>query len=101
MSDLGVRESDTRIIAFTCSILLLPTPCATLLPYTTLFRSRSASPGAGLAAPAAAVEPGLRVRREQPNHAVDRLLSTDRKSTRLNSSHTLSWYAGFLLKKKK
>src|SRR5438034_6048689 len=68
-------------------------PRSTLFPYTTLFRSRSA-----------------RVRRQYEARTV--LLRTllilprnprvrDRKSTRLNSSHTVISYAVFCLKKKK
>src|SRR2546427_4570959 len=67
-------------------------PRSTLFPYTTLFRSRSPwrvdrdrdsrlAAGARLAA--------------SPSHA------RDRKSTRLNSSHSQISYAVFCLKKKK
>src|SRR5688572_32754955 len=73
-------------------------PRSTLFPYTTLFRSR-----------------GYPVRRE-PGAAVVRIVGThfdltkrkeaeemlrDRKSTRLNSSHSQISYAVFCLKKKK
>src|SRR5476649_2159257 len=60
-------------------------PRSTLFPYTTLFRS-----GGGV------------VERELPPGG-RRLspLRPDRKSTRLNSSHTVSSYAVFCLKKKK
>src|SRR2546430_7086382 len=62
-------------------------PRSTLFPYTTLFRSPV------LAGPdAAVVHPGFRV------HAVD--TTGDRKSTRLNSSHSQISYAVFCLKKK-
>src|SRR5579862_9972621 len=57
-------------------------PRSTLFPYTTLFRSdRYPSPGHGLPGP--------------PPHR------PDRKSTRLNSSHSSISYAVFCLKKKK
>src|SRR5438034_8671438 len=80
-------------------------PRSTLFPYTTLFRSQRSH-----------------VRRDQaihrkPHRLVDRgdaepgdgrigidderLLRIDRKSTRLNSSHTVISYAVFCLKKKK
>src|SRR5260221_6998630 len=65
-------------------------PRSTLFPYTTLFRSDG---GAGQ---------GRRIpypRRSRP--AVRRELHRDRKSTRLNSSHTVISYAVFCLKKKK
>src|SRR6266853_5340827 len=69
-------------------------PRSTLFPYTTLFRSvplRSASPTAAI--PAAASNRSARR---------DLLVrGTDRKSTRLNSSHSQISYAVFCLKKKK
>src|SRR5438034_2641808 len=64
-------------------------PRSTLFPYTTLFRSGAAGRGRR-----AAGARGHRVR-----CAVIR--SIDRKSTRLNSSHTVISYAVFCLKKKK
>src|SRR5437879_8515610 len=65
-------------------------PRSTLFPYTTLFRSEAveralADVGGDLAA--------FRV--------VGEMGSTDRKSTRLNSSHRCISYAVFCLKKKK
>src|SRR2546426_7276120 len=67
-------------------------PRSTLFPYTTLFRSGSAGPRyrgrAGAQAPAASPAAGRRA-------------GTDRKSTRLNSSHLVISYAVFCLKKKK
>src|SRR5256886_9185357 len=74
-------------------------PRSTLFPYTTLFRSRDR----GHARDAAqryrgAVRPVARVRREdRPDARAD----GDRKSTRLNSSHSQISYAVFCLKKKK
>src|SRR5438034_7888851 len=65
-------------------------PRSTLFPYTTLFRSRrrhDVRPG-----PRAAARAGLRLHRDPRR---------DRKSTRLNSSHTVISYAVFCLKKKK
>src|SRR2546427_9596939 len=79
-------------------------PRSTLFPYTTLFRS------AGLAAfgmdgrggraelqAARVAVAQLRAVRERGAGRADR----DRKSTRLNSSHSQISYAGFCLKKKK
>src|SRR5215204_1906441 len=64
-------------------------PRSTLFPYTTLFRSA----------------PTTSARTSRP-HAPSAFtsvwrISTDRKSTRLNSSHTVISYAVFCLKKKK
>src|SRR5438034_7302144 len=71
-------------------------PTSTLFPYTTLFRSVPAQhrdPHQGLPGP----------HRRLPASAHQRLLpgAADRKSTRLNSSHTVISYAVFCLKKKK
>src|SRR5437588_2855641 len=80
-------------------------PRSTLFPYTTLFRShlddraelvehqRPGAPSPG----------GCRVQvRERKHGDCGRLdADADRKSTRLNSSHTVISYAVFCLKKKK
>src|SRR5438034_2489581 len=66
-------------------------PRSTLFPYTTLFRSPPA------ASARRAVPRARRDRRHWPADAASR----DRKSTRLNSSHTVISYAVFCLKKKK
>src|SRR5438132_5335589 len=71
-------------------------PTSTLFPYTTLFRSQAASawrrtPMTRSHNPRRASTPGL----GWPPFA------RDRKSTRLNSSHTVISYAVFCLKKKK
>src|SRR5204862_968116 len=63
-------------------------PRSTLFPYTTLFRSHR-----GLDEPAGEAE----VRRSPTFHR----RTSDRKSTRLNSSHVEISYAVFCLKKKK
>src|SRR2546427_9398251 len=69
-------------------------PRSTLFPYTTLFRS-----GQPDRAPAAAVAAD-RARRKHVQETQD-LVPRDRKSTRLNSSHSQISYAVFCLKKKK
>src|SRR5437588_2539476 len=65
-------------------------PRSTLFPYTTLFRSRLRRSARN----SMASGPGGR-------HAQPRGGPRDRKSTRLNSSHTVISYAVFCLKKKK
>src|SRR2546429_2528282 len=65
-------------------------PRSTLFPYTTLFRS----PAPSLLSNARSTSSKLR-----PTAATDS--PTDRKSTRLNSSHGYISYAVFCLKKKK
>src|SRR5688572_31786724 len=71
-------------------------PRSTLFPYTTLFRSR-------LVGPALAHPPGLPVREAREDRARELPVPAgrDRKSTRLNSSHSQISYAVFCLKKKK
>src|SRR2546430_13627324 len=67
-------------------------PRSTLFPYTTLFRSDFVHPRRGV--------PGRRD--EARPHRARRLAhAQDRKSTRLNSSHSQISYAVFCLKKKK
>src|SRR5260221_3393703 len=68
-------------------------PRSTLFPYTTLFRSQCGELGTVPEDPAS-THAGLRRHR-------DRCPGGDRKSTRLNSSHTVISYAVFCLKKKK
>src|SRR5438132_4975976 len=84
-------------------------PRSTLFPYTTLFRSRMAGygwlegevglvdvrRGAGGGCPASGGPASAGI----PASGVP--ASADRKSTRLNSSHTVISYAVFCLKKKK
>src|SRR5690348_17568512 len=72
-------------------------PRSTLFPYTTLFRSgrgRQVTPGGRLVSP-----PG-RTRCSGDTGWNRRARSSDRKSTRLNSSHPSISYAVFCLKKK-
>src|SRR5256886_5783207 len=89
-------------------------PRSTLFPYTTLFRSdehgvRGGAPGAGARRRA----PGTAARgvcrdvgcvdgrfRARPHERPMTALLLDRKSTRLNSSHSQISYAVFCLKKK-
>src|SRR2546430_8054957 len=68
-------------------------PRSTLFPYTTLFRSGD------LAGVASRHVPGGRER--SPHEDQDQAVGRDRKSTRLNSSHSQISYAVFCLKKKK
>src|SRR5437660_9591947 len=91
-------------------LLILPPPRSTLFPYTTLFRSFSETLSI-----AAEFLKGSRVSTADPSDGFTYFLgslqvgyipaasrgSTDRKSTRLNSSHVAISYAVFCLKKKK
>src|SRR5688572_31801020 len=73
-------------------------PRSTLFPYTTLFRSN-----AELGAYLEHIHPQTQAYLEQSLHGrrqTDGLPFADRKSTRLNSSHSQISYAVFCLKKK-
>src|SRR2546430_17426493 len=80
----GPELDEFRVFFF---LMIRRPPRSTLFPYTTLFRS---SPRAGTRLPSSTVS-GWALR---PRHR-------DRKSTRLNSSHSQISYAVFCLKKKK
>src|SRR2546430_10906125 len=84
-------------------------PRSTLFPYTTLFRSRQIAnccvlsgmdilKQRGIAHGVVAESVRVVKERETANGAVE--LAADRKSTRLNSSHSQISYAVFCLKKK-
>src|SRR2546430_12273370 len=75
-------------------------PRSTLFPYTTLFRSLSGGFYAvdGVRSHGA---PAGCARSEDARFATGRGAERDRKSTRLNSSHSQISYAVFCLKKKK
>src|SRR5438034_8610509 len=90
-----------RVLLFFFFMLRRP-PRSTLFPYTTLFRSPIYSAGV------AAFLFGLLDTAQVDSRAPVRLFlrhpipgPPDRKSTRLNSSHTVISYAVFCLKKKK
>src|SRR5688572_31399137 len=86
-------------------------PRSTLFPYTTLFRSEREVDRAAAIVPRAVGRVGHEVpqlaRRGVPEHlgdmpgAIGVVDQQDRKSTRLNSSHSQISYAVFCLKKKK
>src|SRR5258708_10577430 len=81
-------------------------PRSTLFPYTTLFRSESLR-RIDLKLPANQIHPlrGPRrdsdVRKRNRAEPAELFAESDRKSTRLNSSHQIISYAVFCLKKKK
>src|SRR5215813_5755123 len=80
-----IPQSSSMLLFF--FLMIRPPPRSTLFPYTTLFRSLWGRPSA--------LSPCPRTR-----NAAGRGPS-DRKSTRLNSSHVRISYAVFCLKKKK
>src|SRR5438034_6619800 len=98
-----LRLLRSLIVFFFFFLMIRRPPRSTLFPYTTLFRS---GPDRGRRGPAAGPSSrrsrGIFPARERrrPEHR-GRDHSLDRKSTRLNSSHTVISYAVFCLKKKK
>src|SRR5436190_18541158 len=88
--------------------MIRPPPRSTLFPYTTLFRSRERGTtlvGAPDGGDVAALRVGrqvvhVRVAARRKHYRIARVRAQDRKSTRLNSSHTVISYAVFCLKKK-
>src|SRR5438034_5377817 len=88
-------------------------PRSTLFPYTTLFRSyttgrnesdvqvRATPPNLSSAEQCRKVASPLHASSPQENGRACLVPHLDRKSTRLNSSHTVISYAVFCLKKKK
>src|SRR5947207_6350488 len=88
--------STSRLFFF--FVMIRRPPRSTLFPYTTLFRSRR-----GGRRPARHPErgPAIAARGRRVPARVRRTRRGDRKSTRLNSSHTVISYAVFCLKKKK
>src|SRR5947207_1893899 len=87
--------------------MLLRPPRSTLFPYTTLFRSEfevveillKEAGGYSLSYPSDNFPDKFPLSRTSPSHCP--LCERDRKSTHLNSSHTVISYAVFCLKKKK
>src|SRR5687768_4579924 len=71
-------------------------PSSTLFPYTTLFRSASKPPSKWIAAMSAS-----KASASKESFSAPPLFLSDRKSTRLNSSHGYISYAVFCLQKKR
>src|SRR5205809_2658185 len=97
---LSTIHTSQHLLLLLFFLLIPPPPRSTLFPYTTLFRSvRSfqvpATPGTLAWPPSLPSVPTSRATR------VTSKASSDRKSTRLNSSHGYISYAVFCLKKKK
>src|SRR5205807_10140081 len=81
-------------------LMIPPPPISTLFPYTTLFRSVSSRSPRSTCCSTVAGTSGIRATLPSPCSCSRRRRASDRKSTRLNSSHLVISYAVFCLKKK-
>src|SRR2546429_8706027 len=106
MFDCSVIRTPLSFLFF--FLMIRRPPRSTLFPYTTLFRSDLSARAArdrGAACRARGNPPGVNGRGPVGAHATlakgARAVKSDRKSTRLNSSHGYISYAVFCLKKKK
>src|SRR3990167_2585524 len=79
-------QSQSNIVCRLLFLMIRRPPRSTLFPYTTLFRSVGAR---GTEAPAETANPSF------VELTMEGLAEPDRKSTRLNSSHSQISYAGF------
>src|SRR5256886_6945663 len=97
------------IVLFFFFLMIRRPPRSTLFPYTTLFRSdreRSPVEGQDVIIVVAGGEPGVQgdgspIGEVEAIQQALAVVDQDRKSTRLNSSHSQISYAVFCLKKKK
>src|SRR5947209_10562248 len=86
--------SSDRVYVLLFFLMIPRPPRSTLFPYTTLFRSIF-PPNCKL------ISRSEGLKHLKPGQVVFSVISEDRKSTRLNSSHANISYAVFCLKKKK
>src|SRR5260221_11888828 len=90
----------SQVVLFFFFLMIRRPPRSTLFPYTTLFRS-SFPVDAAHQVLIQLFRRKWHERSEQLDECGQALVQRDRKSTRLNSSHTVISYAVFCLKKKK
>src|SRR2546430_7952357 len=86
------RVVPTTLFFFFFFLMIRRPPRSTLFPYTTLFRSSCGTLPCRFDA---------QTRRRPSGENIGKASNSDRKSTRLNSSHSQISYAVFCLKKKK
>src|SRR2546430_15072854 len=91
-------DSESQLYVFFFFLMIRRPPRSTLFPYTTLFRSHRFDAGTFEEAPNPCVNRDVEI--DPPGVNKQRNLPGDRKSTRLNSSHSQISYAVFCLKKK-
>src|SRR2546430_5723940 len=90
-----------HIVFFFFFLMIRRPPRSTLFPYTTLFRSNAVASDHTILVLGDSLSAALGIRPEQGWVALLAQRLQDRKSTRLNSSHSQISYAVFCLKKKK
>src|SRR5260221_3838397 len=90
-----------QLIIFFFFLMIRRPPRSTLFPYTTLFRSQQVHPLIDSKGRIHAACQEVIWRGYTNDNFAARRAGPDRKSTRLNSSHTVISYAVFCLKKKK
>src|SRR5947207_8606246 len=88
-------------LCFFFFLMIRRPPRSTLFPYTTLFRSRTSAPTWCPRIGRSSASSCLFGKTRTCGGGRMRRSTRDRKSTRLNSSHTVISYAVFCLKKKK
>src|SRR2546430_3822161 len=93
------RQTERTSSIFFFFLMIRRPPRSTLFPYTTLFRSQSRVPPSHEREHGPFENPRPRLAVVAEIHAPSPI--PDRKSTRLNSSHSQISYAVFCLKKKK
>src|SRR5260221_3847671 len=96
-------QSDTFNTLLCCYFFFLMIrrpPRSTLFPYTTLFRSLGVALALSALALLLALAALVVILRRPSGRSLASASRRDRKSTRLNSSHTVISYAVFCLKKK-
>src|SRR5688572_110525 len=90
----GAKHAQPSYLAQHFSLQMQRPPTSTLFPYTTLFRSHTSQNFSNVLAA------GFTINSEQSSKVLAALELLDRKSTRLNSSHSQISYAVFCLKQK-
>src|SRR2546430_16473523 len=101
---MTLYHSATHFCFFFFFLMIRRPPRSTLFPYTTLFRSRHRQSTQVYLGRRTHRQPRQRHRRQSDRSVVrpqPNARQQDRKSTRLNSSHSQISYAVFCLKKKK
>src|SRR2546430_12996672 len=98
-----IELTRARCTFFFFFLMIRRPPRSTLFPYTTLFRSggRNSPLWAASMAPRECCATEMIWKRKGSISGASRASTRDRKSTRLNSSHSQISYAVFCLKKKK